>query len=369
MRLQRRGLSALLWAVAGFAGLNLMVCALADYIEPGVREPEYGHKLALLKCQIQQAPDRPLLLFLGSSRTAYGLRSDALFSSQRAEETPLVYNFGILGGGPVYELVYFRRLLNEGIRPRWVVVEVHPALLNAAPELKAAHVPPFDRCDARDLYALNNYLDEPLATWKEWLQYRSTAPYALRGELMRHYAESWNPAPTSIDFMRLDLTTPLGWVPLSWPRPDEAMRKKRAEMCRQAYAPGYCNFEVSDRSNRALREILAICHQENIAGALLLMPEADEVRDGDVILAQERLGQYLRQLSLEYHVPLIDASHWCDDADFGDGQHLLAETATRLSSRLGSEGLADWFASSSPDRGDAVDSTMIATRPQDGVKR
>ncbi|OYV90071.1 MAG: hypothetical protein B7Z73_06395 [Planctomycetia bacterium 21-64-5] len=256
----------------------------ADFIEPGLREPEYGRKLALLKTQLRQLPQRPLLLLLGSSRTAYGVRPDRLFDAATVE-TPLVYNFGILGGGPLYELLYFQRLLAAGIRPRWVVIEVHPALLKTAPELMGAHIPPIERCDACDLWFLRDYLDA-------------------------------------------------------------AMRQARAKLVRQIYAPGYRDFEVSDRPNRALRQILALCRQEGIVAALLLMPEAEELRDAEVTLAQQRISRYLWELGREYDAQVFDASHWCHDADFADGQHLLADAAERLSVKLGQDALRGWLASS-----------------------
>ncbi|HVX10719.1 MAG TPA: DUF1574 family protein [Pirellulales bacterium] len=372
-RFKRRGMLSLAWGLVGIALLEALVNFTVDRIEPALREPEYGRKLAFLRDQVRQAPDRPLMLLLGSSRTAYGLRSDTVFADQAAD-APLVYNFGILGGGPVYELVYLHRLLDAGIRPRWVVIEVHPGLLNEAPELAAGHIPAIERCDARDLCVLNEYLENPLATWQHWLRYRAAACYELRSEFIRRYAASWAPARTGLDLvnlnlMRLDLTTPLGWVPLSWPRPDEALRKQRAEMCRQAYAPGYRDFEVSARTDRALREMLSICRSEGISAALLLMPEAEETRDGDVIRAQEKLGHYLAGLKNEYGVPVFDASHWCDDTDFGDGQHLLAEAAAGLSSRLGDEALGTWIASSSPGRADRFGTAAIAARRQAEAKR
>ncbi|HVA47599.1 MAG TPA: hypothetical protein VNH11_14615 [Pirellulales bacterium] len=317
----------------------------ADFIEPGLREPEYGRKLALLKTQLRQLPQRPLLLLLGSSRTAYGVRPDRLFDAATAE-TPLVYNFGILGGGPLYELLYFQRLLAAGIRPRWVVIEVHPALLKTAPELMGAHIPPIERCDARDLWLLRDYLDAPLASGRDWLGYRAAACYRLRGELLRRVMPHWLPAPAVSDTSALDQTTPSGWVPGAWPRPDAAMRQARAKLVRQIYAPGYRDFEVSDRPNRALRQILALCRQEGIVAALLLMPEAEELRDAEVTLAQQRISRYLWELGREYDAQVFDASHWCNDADFADGQHLLADAAERLSVKLGQDALRGWLASS-----------------------
>lgn len=338
--LARRGRRAILWSLAAYTALQLTANFLADVVYPDLREPEYGRKLALLRRQLKQFPDRPLLLLLGSSRTAYGIRPESLFAAEA--DAPLAYNFGILGGGPVFELMYFERLLAEGVTPRWVVVEVHPAMLKMAPELIAGQIPPTERCDLRDLRLLKGYLIDP-AAWRSWLHYRSAACYQFRAELMRSVAPGWVPPPSVPDTNALDKTTACGWVPGPWPKPDDAVRTFRCTLMRQAYAPGYREFEVSDRSNRALRQILTRCRDNGIQTALLLMPEAEELRDAEVLAADEKIVGYLSELGREFDARVIDASRWCEGADFADGQHLLAESATRLSARLGQTVLRDWL--------------------------
>jgi hypothetical protein len=363
-RLARRGKAAIVSALVSLVAIELLSCVAADYLEPGLRDPEYGRKLSLLQAQVSEAPDRPLLLLLGTSRTAYGLRPDAIFDS-KLSDPPLIYNFGILGGGPVFELLCFRRLLAANIHPRWVVVEVHPALLKSTPSLMGAHVPPMERCDARDLVALDDYLDDLPAVWGAWLHYRAAACYRFRGELVRRLAPHWLPEPAQPDYSGLDKTAPSGWTPGPWPRPDPAIRQVRANMVKGVYAAGYQDFEISDRPDRALREILETCRREHIGAALLLMPEAEELRDASATLAQAEIRRYLAELGNQYGAAVCDASRWCDDADFSDGQHLLAEAATRLSSRLGSQMLGTWIASSSRRNGVPT----VATGRPSGVKR
>jgi hypothetical protein len=366
--LVRRAMVSLCAALAGFVLLEAMTSLLADYIEPGLRDPEYGRKLAFLKSQLRESPERPLMLLLGSSRTAYGIRADAVFAPA-GDHVPLAYNFGTLGGGPIYELLHFRRVLAEGIRPQWVVIEIHPGLLKVVPELMGAHQPSIDRCDARDLYAVHGYLDHPWTAWRDWLRYRAAGSYQLRAEIMRRVAPTWVPARTEPDLTALDKTTPFGWIPLPWPRPAQELRKQWAKLGCKSFAPSYADFVVSDRTNRALHEILSICGREQIGAALLLMPEAEELRDEVATSAQRQVVNYLTQLGQEYGVPLIDATHWCQDDEFVDGQHLLPEAAARLADRLGREALGDWVASTLPARGDSSGTTFVAGRPKDGTQR
>jgi hypothetical protein len=347
--------------------LQVMTSVVADYIEPGLRDPEYGRKLDFLKAQVREAPGHPLLLILGSSRTAYGVRADALLTAE--SKPPLAFNFGMLGAGPIYEMLHFRRLLNAGIHPRWLVLEIHPGFLKVVPSLIGAHRPPFDRCDARDLYAIHGYIDHPWDAWREWLHYRAAASYVLRAEVMRRLAPGWVPAPSMPDVTAVDKTTPSGWVPLHWPTPEESVRKHWAQLGCEMLGPSYQDFQVSDRTNRALREILETCRREQIVTSLLLMPEAEEMRDERAKSAQKEIVRYLTQLGDEYGASLIDATHWCRDEEFADGQHLLPEAATRFAARLGREALGEWVAATTPERRGASGPTFIAGKPRAAASR
>lgn len=345
--LTRRAARSLAWTLCGFVLLQVLTSLVADYLAPGLRDPEFGRKLAFLQAQQQQQPDRPLLVFLGSSRTAYGIRASSLLA-EGDRQTPLAYNFGVLAGGPIYEMLCFRRLLAAGVRPRWIVLEIHPGFLNIVPNLMLAHRPAIERCDARDMYALHDYVDHPWQAWYEWLRYRAAVSFRLRAEVMRRVAPAWMPEPSAPDITSLGKTTPDGWVPLAWPRPDEALRKQRAQWGCEALGAGYRNFRISERTDRALREILDACRRERIDVSLLLMPEAEEIRDDSATLAQSEVLRYLAQLHDEYGTPLIDATHWCADDEFADGQHLLPDAGTRFARRLGGDVLNAWVQSTQP---------------------
>ncbi|MGH7136824.1 MAG: hypothetical protein ACREHD_13880, partial [Pirellulales bacterium] len=222
---------------------------------------------------------------------------------------------------------------------------------------------PFDRCDARDLYALHGFIDHPWDTWREWLRFRAGVSYELRAEVMRRLAPGWVPAPTVPDVTAVDKTTASGWIPLPWPTPEESLRKHWAHLGCEMMGASYQDFQVSDRTNRALRDILETCRREQIVASLLLMPEAEEMRDERAKLAQKEIVRYLTQLGDEYGVSLIDATRWCRDEEFADGQHLLPEAATRFAGRLGREALGEWVAATSPERRDASSPTFIAGRP------
>jgi hypothetical protein len=364
-RVARRGRTALLWAAVAFTAVNLSICFVADCLDPALREPQYGYKLAMLKQQLGQVAGRPLVLLLGTSRTAYGVRPEALSSVQSpdqpspGQQSPFVFNFGIVGGGPIYEFLHLRRLLEAGIRPQAVVVEIHPALLKLPPEFTLVQLPPVEYCNARDMRLLDGYFGDGPAIWREWACCRAEALYRFRCEIMRRTAHRWVPDQRP-NVYAVERMAPTGWVPGPWSQPSEAHRQANAKVVRDVYAPCYKDFAVGEGPDRALRELLSLCRQEKIVAALLLMPESDELRDEVVTAAQPAIERYVSELSREYGAEVFDASRWCENADFFDGQHLLAAAAGRLSERLGRRVLDNWMASHVQPRANVP---LIATRP------
>jgi len=255
--------------------------------------------------------------------------------------------------------LHFRRVLEAGIRPQAVVIEVHPALLKLPPQFAVLQVPPVEYCNAHDMDLLADYLGDKRPSWREWALCRAEACYRFRCELMRRAAPRWayDQRP---NIYAVDKTTSLGWVPGPWLQPPDAVREVNSMVVRGVYAPCYEDFAVSDLADRALREILALCREEKIVASLLLMPESEELRDEPVLAAQPALERYVGELAREYGADLFDASCWCEKSDFFDGQHLLSEAAGRLTEQLGRRVLDNWIALHvQPRRG----VPLIATRP------
>src|SRR5207302_250325 len=88
-----------------------------------LRDPEFAYRLARLREARAERPDSPLLLILGSSRAAAGFRPAALPSCRLPDgREPLVFNFALVGSGPIEELLCWRRLREARIRPDYVAI-------------------------------------------------------------------------------------------------------------------------------------------------------------------------------------------------------------------------------------------------------
>src|SRR5205085_6390925 len=86
----------------------------------------YVRRLARLHVRQAEHPGRPLTLALGSSRMIMALRPSALAENFRRPGEPLLFNFGIIAGGPLMECLTLDRLLRSGVRPDRVLVEFWP---------------------------------------------------------------------------------------------------------------------------------------------------------------------------------------------------------------------------------------------------
>jgi hypothetical protein len=350
--LASRGRAAIASGLLAYLGLQAAISLYIDRWEPGLRDPEYGRKLALLKEAMSANPDRPLLLALGSSRTAYAYRPTAAPNIRERnvgerDTQPLAFNFGVLGGGPFYERMYFERLLAAGLRPRWLVVEIHPALLHPTPVNGITQLPDAYRCALRDTLLLARYVDAPAKLWTDWLALRLGTSYWYRGALVERFARQWKTAASLLDLNNLDETDGEGWVPGPWGNPSDAVRRQLTERATNAFAAALDDFRVGDAQRRALTDLLEDCRRERIDVRLCLMPESARFRQAYSRDAQRQINAFVTELEQVCGTPVIDASHWGDDDWFIDGQHMLVDGARAFSVRFARDGLRPWLADES----------------------
>jgi hypothetical protein len=312
--------------VLSFACLQVGVGVSLDCWLSGARDPEYALKERQLRDRRAEAPGRPLVVMLGSSRTLLGLQAGRLGAEDRA----VVYNFGVVGCGPVLEGVYLRRLLAAGIRPDFLLVEV------LAPALNRTGGRPLEegwlngrRLGPAEVARLWPYHSHPTRLLGQWGQARCL-PCAghqagLRGLLgldplaTEWDAHGWQPSPAR------------GLKPLA--------RRRLTAAAHRQYEDSLGEFRLAEGPARALNDLLDLCGREGIPVALVLMPESAEFRDFYAPGLRAGLTSYLGEVSREKGVPLIDASGWVGEGGFWDGHHLLPGGAAEFTDRFGHEAL------------------------------
>ncbi len=335
--LARTARRRLLWLLAGFALCQAVLAVAIDVWLDQVRDPEYTAKLARLKARLAEAPGRPLVLVLGTSRTAYALDGASL-SVPAAGQHPVVFNFGIMGCGPLLQLATLHRLLDAGIRPDLLYAEVMPALLVAS-EGRALEEKMLDaaRLRAGEVIALLPYYREPHRPVFGWGLGRLLPCYRHPAEL-RALAGLGNPAWGGA----ADYPGPLdghGWHP----RPDDISpeeRQRATAMALGQYDAFCASPQVAAEPVRALEALLERCRREGIPVELVLMPEGKAFRALYTPEITTALKGLFARLQERWGVTIVNARDWVDDAGFWDTHHMLVSGARQFTEHFGREPLA-----------------------------
>ncbi len=322
----------MLWLAATFVLGQAALGVPIDVALPAVRDPEFDAKRARLQRQRSSHPGRPLVVVLGSSRTAHGLDAGRLSSPEKGG--PVVFNMALAGSGALLQSVSLRRLLDEGIRPDVVLLEVMPAmLLGHEGGLWEEKLLDGARLRAGEVCRLLPYYRQPRRLLGGWLLGRLLPCYRHQAELRQCLvADPTGPGdiPGAIDSH--------GWLPREEPA-DPGARRQGWELARGQYTR-YCGSgQLADNLVAALEDVLRLCRQEGIAAHLFLMPEGRPFRELYAPAARQALAGLLERMRQRWGVRITDARAWVDDDGFWDMHHLLAGGARRFTPRFGREAL------------------------------
>jgi len=329
-RHRRRGIArtALLWGLVGFVLLQAGLVAVVERWRPELRDPRYGRRLVLLRQRLAEAPGRPLVLFMGTSRTLNGVRPALLPAGPAVR-----FNFGQAMSGPIRQVLLLRRLLRAGIRPAHVYLEVLPAQLAFAGE--ADGLLEIRWVGLRDWPAFQHYWPATHSRrrwWREGLLPCVGCRDKLLGWLLPWAVPSWaRPGPWDGSATEAD-----GFFGYGDDLTGAALARWRATT-RASQVPLLEDFRVHSAPDRALRHFLTPCRQQRIAVSLLLLPEGSACRSWYPPGALARLRDYLDGVQREFGIEVIDAREWVSDDGFSDSVHLLPRGATAFTRRFGDE--------------------------------
>ena len=326
-----QGRSALGWTVVWFALVQLVLTLAMDHADVELRDPFWGRKLALLQQRLTQEPDRPLLIVLGSSRTAFGVKPDFAPAPATAGPRPMVFNFGMMGAGPIQELLFLRRLLAEGIRPERILIEIHPLLLHEEASFGELTALAPTRLGWRDLPVLADYVYDRRELYRHWWHARLTACWSHRMTIQMRWLPRWLDPKCQFDLRVLNRLDGDGWTGTELSAVTPELYERLARVAVRVYKPAFADFHVTERPSRAIDQMLDLCRAEGIEPALFLMPEASQFRAGYSTDARQQIAAYLTDVSRRHDVPLFDLTHACSDANFADSHHMLPAGAERFS--------------------------------------
>ncbi|MHC5537370.1 hypothetical protein ACYOEI_03940 [Singulisphaera rosea] len=329
----------LIWLVVGQFGVRL-----AMHLRPEIADREFGRKLSDLRRKIADNPARPLVLMLGSSRTATGFRPDVLPELTGPDgQTPLVFNFAQVGSGPEMAHLTLQRLLDAGVRPDRLLVEYWPPIWGSERTIKE-YVDEINLgcLDWKGVQLLATYTNRPRQLRRLWLATQWFPLYSNRAALLTQLAPSWLLPRAPADHRSQNLDSLGWWSPRHSVPPDEY--RKLVEHYRRHYEPQLKDYHASRAADRALRGILALCRREGIQPTVVLLPEGEVFRNLYAPATLDLVRDYLDELGRECHAHVVDARSWVGDVGFMDGHHLLPSGASTFTRRLGTEVLGPMIA-------------------------
>ena len=180
----RRAWRALAFGLLFFAAGQIGFRVLA-YRHPESCELEYGQNLLRLRARLAEKPGQPLVLMLGNSRAGRGFRPSDL---PPLPGDPVVFDFAQSGSGPIHNRLWLHRLLEQGIRPSYVIVETWPPFWHlyrrGEDVLTLANL---GILTPGDLAVVRHYAKGPWRLCGHWLENQLAPIFANRGPLLRSY--------------------------------------------------------------------------------------------------------------------------------------------------------------------------------------
>jgi hypothetical protein len=336
-KVQKRKRKAVVWFLVGFLIVQLGLAVGLETCWPAIRDPDFDELQRIVRARQAEAPDRPLVLAVGSSRTQMGLNAKRL-NQPTDGAAPLVINCGIQGGGPMMHQIVLRRLFQVGVRPRLVFVEVMPLHLSARDGPSVEERQKLGaRYTAGEVSDLWGYYEQPYRLWVPWMMGRLLPCY-------RHQAEFRNALGIDIAAGESRIRTfrdEYGWIACCKTfSPEEVESQTRLTLAQ--YRSALIQPAVAPGAKKALSDAVKICLDRNIPVVLIAPPEGSALRSYAPEVAETQMNA-VRGLAHDLGVPLIDARNWVDDEGFWDGHHTTQTGANQYTERFGREALEPYL--------------------------
>jgi hypothetical protein len=330
--------SGALFAVTAMLGMS----AALETVKAEWRDPEFGHRLARLRQRQRESPGRPLVLALGTSRTQNAIDPSAM-AFPNEPGSPLVFNFGQSGSPPLKVLLMLERLLDEGIRPSAVVLEVLPVWLAADGSAERLFEGLEARLSAGDLRRLAPYAADWSTLARHWMKARIAPWSAHRVVLLSHWLPRWLKWGERIDPQWQGME-PDGFVPYPTQFATSEFRASATAHARDEHVGSFAGYAFGDSSVRVLRDLIDRCRARGIAVVLVEPPVSPMFRGWFAPGVWDSGDERLRRLAANLGVDLVPPLGGLEESHFIDGHHLLRDGAAIYSLRLADRHLKPWLA-------------------------
>jgi hypothetical protein len=333
----RDRIATLVWTVGLAVSLLLYWWVMSNYVIRDFWDPQYVMKMERLKARVAENPGRPLWLVMGSSRVERGLRAGILDEGATDKNAPMIFNFGLGGGGMFREFICLRRLLDAGFKPREVGIEIVGGAMSREMFEESNSPNLLVRARRNELKDYLEYSDDPAMFITQWRLSRWDPAYKY-GIKVPGQTLAWRLIPLpGVRHLESVPYDKWGWFPQP-PAPIPEDDYHRAfEIAKTQFQDKFMNFQISRKTDVPLRRMLEMCRNAGIGVFLLRMPENSDFRAFYTPGANVVIEAYLAKIEGEYGVPMIDATMWIGGGGFTDGHHLNATGAEEFTRRFGAE--------------------------------
>jgi hypothetical protein len=329
----RRGRAALVWAVGFFLAAQLGAGLLLDYVWPDVRSEWF----ARVDRRWRSWPEGPDVVCLGSSRFQAALVPavmQAAFREELGEAAPHhVLNAAVPAGDAISGEFLLKRLLREGARPRMVVLEINPDMVNGYNDWFGVHIVRQMRWE--DVPA---YLPE---AWQcgecpRLATSRLFPLFAFRREIRQFLTQ---PVPKQTDAEE----APIDWkqfIPAPPPAGEAAVLEARSREGAAWLQNKLKRYHIGGLTDTALERLLALCQAKRIDVLLVGVPVTSHLRALYVPEIDAEYRAYVARLCQSFSCRFVDCRDYLPDYDFTDVHHAQFAGGVQFSRRLTREVLA-----------------------------
>jgi hypothetical protein len=324
-RRARRVLSA---GLLLFAALQVALSVAIEGPLAEVREPVRAVREQTLRARLRENPGRPLVLALGSSQTLNALMTETL-SEGRLPGEPIVFNFGTPLSSLVHQHVTLHGLLERGIDPGGVVIEI---------------MPPYAACEPSDEF----FRETAALSWSEvravshlynspriysfWFMSRAAPWFDFRKQLLSRTLRGLSPKEAPAFGRDTDR---FGWY--GFPLAGHSHRRL-IEHAYSEFGEHVRNFAPAPTQEKALREMLRTCRERQNPVLLLVPPVGPTFLSWYTPASDQALREFLERARGEFGVTVLDARRWFPaEEDFVDSYHLNRVGAGKFTERFACE--------------------------------
>jgi hypothetical protein len=342
---RRKSARAAVWSgVVAFMLLTVGMAAAVDTVVREWRDPEFAHRLIALQKWKEKAPQRPLVVAFGSSRTQMGF-SPAAMGFPDEPGSPIVYNCGYRGSPPLGSYMHLLRLLDSGVKPDAVLIQLAPLELRIPGEAERQLAPWTPRLSAGDASRLAPYTEDPNYWRQTWAKSHLLPWQTYHQAVLSHLIPAWQ--------------TPLQQITYIWEQMDEygftphflqdisAEERSKALQTSKEHHGSFLAGELSiePRTMQLYRDLVGRCRTEGIPVAFFWIPESPIYLSWHVPSFRAETEQFGKQLETELGVLIFPAPTHLDETDFVDGYHLRKVGAEKYSRWLADVYLRPWLQS------------------------